>query len=66
VLPALLLFNLGVEIGQLVFVAAVLSVYSALRRSSPALLDRGRWLAPYAIGGLAGFWCIERIIAVFT
>lgn len=66
VLPALLLFNLGVEFGQLAFVAAVLSVYSALRRSSPVLLERGRWLAPYAIGGLAGCWCIERIIVAFT
>jgi hydrogenase/urease accessory protein HupE len=66
VLPALLLFNLGVEIGQLAFVAAVLSVYSALRRRSPALLERGCWLAPYAIGGLAGCWCIERIIVAFT
>jgi hydrogenase/urease accessory protein HupE len=66
VLPALLLFNLGVEFGQLAFVAAVLSMYTALRRSSPALLERGRWLAPYAIGGLAGCWCIERIIVAFT
>lgn len=66
VLPALLLFNLGVEIGQLIFVAAVLLVYRALRRSSPTLLKRGRWLAPYAIGGLAGFWCIERSVVAFT
>jgi hydrogenase/urease accessory protein HupE len=66
VLPALLLFNVGVEIGQLAFVAAVLLVYSALRRIGPALLERCRWLAPYAIGGLAGFWCIERSVAAFT
>ncbi len=66
VLPALLLFNLGVEIGQLAFVAAVLALYSALRRIVPGLLERGRWLAPYAIGGLAGFWCIERSVAAFT
>lgn len=65
VLPALLLFNLGVEIGQLAFVAAVLLVYRALRRRGPTLLERGRWLAPYAIGGLAGFWFIERSVAAF-
>jgi len=66
VVPALLLFNVGVEIGQLMFVAVVLALRAVLRRIGPMLLTRGRWLAPYAIGALAGFWCIERSITVFT
>ena len=57
---ALLLFNLGVEAGQLAFVAAVLVLSAPLRRASAEI---PRWLAqvpPYAIGGVAMFWVIER------
>ena len=64
---ALLFFNVGVEIGQLLFVGAVLAVITAgwraaqrLRWSQPAWLWR---LAPYAIGGLASFWLVERVAA---
>jgi hydrogenase/urease accessory protein HupE len=64
---ALLFFNVGVEIGQLMFVAAVLTVIAVgwraaqrLRWSQPAWLWR---LAPYAIGGLASFWLVERVAA---
>jgi hydrogenase/urease accessory protein HupE len=64
---ALLFFNIGVEIGQLLFIAAILS-----------LMALGRWLirrvaipqpawawrmAPYSIGGVAAFWMIQRIAA---
>jgi hydrogenase/urease accessory protein HupE len=58
---ALLLFNLGVEIGQLLFVAAVFACIGLLRwlpRQMPAWT---RWLAPYAIGTLASYWMFERI-----
>jgi len=58
-----LAFNVGVEIGQLAFVAAVL----ALRNGAARLpLHAPRWapyLAPYAIGAVATFWLIERIAA---
>jgi len=64
---ALLFFNVGVEIGQLMFVGAVLTVIAVgwraaqrLRLSQPAWLWR---IAPYAIGGLASFWLVERIAA---
>ena len=64
---ALLFFNVGVEIGQLVFVGAVLAVMAVgwragrrLRFSQPAWLWR---IAPYAIGGLASFWLVERVAA---
>lgn len=58
---ALLFFNLGVEVGQLLFVAAVLALRRSLRR---AIAGVPRWLArvpPYAIGGVAMFWVIQRI-----
>ncbi|RPH44924.1 MAG: HupE/UreJ family protein [Burkholderiales bacterium] len=60
--PALLLFNLGVEAGQLAFVAAVF----ALRRLMPASMMRLRWVAPYAIGSLSAYWFIGRSVAVFA
>ena len=53
----LLSFNLGVELGQLAFVAAVIGPVLLLRKAP-------RWLqlAPvYAIGGLAAAWMIQRI-----
>lgn len=65
-LPALLLFNLGVEAGQLAFVAAVLALAGLLRRCAVTAAGRARWVAPYAIGTLAGFWFVERSLEVFN
>jgi hydrogenase/urease accessory protein HupE len=60
---ALLTFNLGVELGQLAFVAVVLLAGRGLARLPAAWRDRGwlRLLPAYAIGALAMFWCIERV-----
>ena len=64
---ALLFFNVGVEIGQLLFVAAVLAVIAVGSRAVQRLrLSQPPWLwraAPYAIGALASFWLVERIAA---
>jgi len=64
---ALLFFNVGVEIGQLLFVGAVLAVIAVgwraaqpLRGAHPAWIWR---IVPYAIGGLASFWLVERVAA---
>jgi hypothetical protein len=62
---ALLFFNIGVEAGQLVFVAAVLAPMTALRRlhlTLPAWVLR---VPAYAIGSAAMFWTIQRI-AMFS
>ncbi len=56
---ALLFFNLGVEAGQLLFVAIVLLAWAFLRRLP---LPAWSWRIPvYSIGAMAGFWTIERI-----
>lgn len=60
---ALLTFNLGVEAGQLVVVAACLAVIALLRRLRPAMLRPATLTATYAIGITAGYWFIERTIA---
>ncbi|MBI4516009.1 MAG: HupE/UreJ family protein [Deltaproteobacteria bacterium] len=56
---ALLAFNLGVEVGQLLFVAALLAVLPLLRR----IPERAAWQrAPaYAIGAVAAALALERI-----
>jgi len=58
---ALLLFNVGVEIGQLLFVGAVLALLALLRRIAAQPPAWARWAAPYAIGTLASYWMIDRI-----
>lgn len=64
---ALLSFNLGVEIGQLLFVAAVIVAGYALHRVWPmarALFSPGTRLAitgAYAIGGVSAYWFIDRL-----
>jgi hypothetical protein len=58
---ALLAFNVGVELGQLAFVAAALGALAVLRRASLQPPGWTRWVPPYAIGSLAAFWVIERI-----
>ncbi|MDF0666085.1 MAG: HupE/UreJ family protein [Nitrospira sp.] len=58
---ALLFFNLGVEAGQLLFIAAVLSAMALvrlLRRPLPPWIE---WAPAYAIGTVAMFWVIQRI-----
>lgn len=63
-LLALLLFNLGVEAGQLLFIAALLGISFAAR---PQLARLPRWtpnVPPYAIGIAASYWFIERITAL--
>jgi len=65
---ALLFFNVGVEVGQLLFIAAVFAVAILARQvASRITLPRLAWawrLPPYAIGSVAAFWVIQRI-AVF-
>lgn len=65
---ALLLFNVGVEVGQLVFVAVVAALLVALGRLRlPAFAPRlGHAAATYAIGGFSAFWFFERLHAAFA
>ena len=59
---ALLFFNVGVETGQLLFIAAVIAGGWALRGTAIAL---PRWLprmTAYVIGSVAAFWVFERTI----
>ncbi|MEW6143568.1 MAG: HupE/UreJ family protein [Thermodesulfobacteriota bacterium] len=61
---ALFTFNVGVEIGQLAFIGAVLVVIAQARRIKIApIFDRYALpAATYTIGALAAFWFIERLV----
>ena len=72
---ALLFFNLGVEAGQLVFVAVVLVTGWSLQRIMASRLEpavvqqtvnRFDTTATYAIGTVAAYWLIERTSAMFA
>jgi hydrogenase/urease accessory protein HupE len=72
---ALLFFNVGVEIGQLVFVTVVLSLMWSLRHVASRLweatrvrhaFDRLDVTVAYGIGTVAAYWLIERTTAFFA
>jgi hypothetical protein len=64
---ALLFFNVGVEIGQLLFIAAILSIMALARwLVRRAAIPKPAWawrIAPYSIGGIAAFWMVQRVAA---
>lgn len=73
---ALASFSLGVELGQLAFVAVVLVALAAGRRALVALRARTdlpllepaalETAAAYAIGSVAAFWLVERTATFFA
>ena len=61
---ALLFFNIGVEIGQLLFIAAVFAAMRLLVMATKAKrpdFRRAAIVPAYFIGGIASYWVIERI-----
>ena len=59
---ALLFFNVGVEIGQLIFVLVVLLLIWAHRQAEAMLPRWGNALPAYAIGSVATFWFLSRVL----
>lgn len=75
---ALFSFNVGIEIGQIVFVACIVGAVSLVRGAARLLLERNiRWqlstglgdaprlAAAYAVGILASIWMLERVTGVW-
>jgi hydrogenase/urease accessory protein HupE len=60
---ALLFFNIGVEIGQLLFIAAVFAATRLLLliAANRVELRRAASVPAYLIGGLSSYWVIERV-----
>jgi hypothetical protein len=66
ILPALLAFNVGIEAGQLLFVAGVALLLYLFHRSSAAAHNAARWATIYAMGGISVYWCLERGITLIA
>lgn len=61
---ALLAFNVGVELGQLAFIAVILTAVHSLRRI--VMIPRRAIIgSAYAIGIVAAFWSVQRLDAMF-
>lgn len=58
---ALFAFNLGIEVGQLAFVAVVLLIAGALRRVPLAWPGWAQAVPAYGVGSVAVFWFLERV-----
>jgi hypothetical protein len=65
---ALFAFNVGVEAGQLAFIAAVLGVMRVAKQLPiPAIAEyRLRTATSYGIDTVAAFWFVERLAAFWT
>jgi hypothetical protein len=62
---ALLMFNIGVELGQLAFVALILLICRSFKVLE---IHWSRWveLVPgYTVGSLGAFWTIQRTVMMF-
>lgn len=60
---ALLFFSFGVETGHLLFIGLVLGFTALIRRCRIPLPRWSELVPPYAIGGVAMFWVIQRLAA---
>ncbi len=62
---ALLFFNIGVELGQILFILLALGCIRLLsfKKKWPVYIKK---IPPYAIGSVASFWLIERVVGFWT
>jgi hydrogenase/urease accessory protein HupE len=61
---ALLTFNLGVEAGQLLFVAAFLGLVASLDRLLALRVPRLPVLTAYSVGSMAATWFVQRLMII--
>jgi hypothetical protein len=63
---ALLSFNVGVEIGQLSFVAMILLLVRAFRTIEMHWPRPVEWAPAYVVGSLGAFWTIQRVVMMLS
>ena len=68
-LTALLMFNIGVEIGQILFIGVVLGIGATMgtvaKQQFPVISpDRWVWMPIYLIGSGSTYWCIDRSLGL--
>lgn len=60
---ALLSFNIGIEVGQILFIFVIQAARLFFRRALSALPRWVEWAPVYTIGCLSVYWCLERMVA---
>jgi hydrogenase/urease accessory protein HupE len=60
---ALLSFNLGVEIGQLLIVATALLSLTVIQKAWPERIRTVKFFSAYLIGSVAMYWLIDRVLS---
>ncbi len=63
---ALLFFNVGIELGQIVFILLVLLIWLLIRRPLGSWQGRLAPIPVYVLGALSAMWCIQRGLEVFA
>jgi hydrogenase/urease accessory protein HupE len=63
---ALLFFNIGIEIGQIVFIFLAWGIWLLIRRPLAPWQDRLLPVPVYILGALSAMWCIERGLEVLA
>ena len=63
---ALLFFNIGVELGQLAFVAVALGAIALMRNFASSAVPRSTLGIAYGIGILAAYWTILRAVGIVS
>jgi hypothetical protein len=64
-LLALFSFNAGIEVGQILFIAAFLLPWQYLKKRSSRRFGVARWASIYLLGSLATYWTVERSVIAF-
>lgn len=60
---ALLTFNIGVELGQLIFIGFMLLMWKVVEKINVPLPNWAWKILPYVMGTVATFWLTERVVA---
>ena len=63
---ALLFFNVGIELGQLLFIGVLLSLWLLGLRFAGDALRRWAFVPVWVLGVLSAQWCIERFLEVLA
>ncbi len=58
---ALLFFNLGVEAGQLGFIAIIIMIHASLNQRLDKWMPKVQTTLAYGLGGIATYWFIDRL-----
>ena len=62
-ISALVLFNLGVETGQILFIGVLIAIFYVLKRLLAHQLQQMIHVFAYAMGSMASFWLIQRLLS---